>query len=260
MTKATNVHKLALAVLVLSAIGTTTSCKPANGVEPAVGKAASHSDLKGYPTAAARFYPKASAFYTPKKYDESIDERSIAILCDPGSFKFSIHANASKATIDRSYPERWLVKKDELYESYPEYYGEKLIGEFRRKIETCGPYRLRFQGDALNSYAGGEMGAEPNFANVSIAAGRNWIFPIRQLESGQAFVKLFQCAVGEGRQSDCPDSYATQIDGTYDPKFDKVSIRESLALREPYSADSGQIIERPVQATNAWLNLYWNSR
>jgi hypothetical protein len=251
---------LASAILLLSVCLVTAACRETGVKAHAKESSPVNQDWKGYPDAPAKHYPKASRFYVPKAYDDAIDERSIAILCDPVNFKFSIHASADKTSLNRGYPERWLIKKDNLTEYYPEFTGEKLVREFLRKVETCGPYRLRFEGDALNGYAGGEMGAEDTFANVTVAADRNWILPVRQLSSGESAIRLFHCAIGGGRQSDCPDSFATQIDGEYDAKLDEVWVREFLTLYEPSAGPSGEVIKRPIQKTRAGLNLYWISR
>ena len=215
---------------------------------------------KGYPKADPRFYPKASRYYTPKKFDARVDATAIAILCDPGKFNFSIRAYADKSSVDRSYPERWLIKKDNLVEYYPAFTGEKFYREYKHRTETCGPFLIRIEGDALNVNANGEMGAEDSFANVSVVAGNYWMFPARQLNSGGKGVKLFHCAVGGGRQSDCPDSFATQIDAAYDPKFDALHFLELLEVYEDLGGPTGKIIKRTSKNDQAWLNLYWTNR
>jgi hypothetical protein len=250
----------ASAILLLSAFLITAACGSYEIKARAKENSAINNDWEGYRDAPAKHYPKASRFYVPKGYNDAVDERSIAILCDPANFKFSIHASADKTSLNRRFPERWLISKDDLTEYYPEFTGQKLVREFLRKVETCGPYRLRFEGDALNSYAGGEMGAEDTFANVTVAADRNWVLPVRQLSSGERAIRLFHCAVGGGRQSDCPDSFATQIDGEYDAKFDEISVREFLTLYEPSAGSSGEVIKRPIQKIRAGLNLYWIQR
>ena len=207
-----------------------------------------------------RYYPNASRYYTPKTFDARVDPTAIAILCDPGKFKFSIHAYAEQTSVDRSYPERWLVNKDELVEHYPEFTGEKHYREYKRRTETCGPFLIRIEGDALNVNANGEMGAEDSFANVSVVAGNRWMFPTRQLNSGERGVKLYHCAIGGGRQSDCPDSFATQIDASYDPKFDVVHFLELLEVYQDMGGPTGKIIKRTSKNDQAWLSLYWSNR
>jgi hypothetical protein len=214
----------------------------------------------GYPDAPARHYPKESNFYKPKDYSARLDKRSVAILCDPGTFRFSIHASADKDSLDPSYPERWLVDKDKLVEYAPNYTGERFFADFSKHVAHCGPFRIRLEGDALNANANGQMGAEDTFASVNVVAGNKWIFPLRPLPSGQSAVRLFSCEIGGGRQSDCPDEYATRIDATYDPNSDTVHFHEFLNARQPADAKIFKVIERKSHEDNAYLNLYWQNR
>lgn len=160
----------------------------------------------------------------------SDDYPSIAVLCDPKKFRFSIRANADAASLDRRYPRRTVIDPASLMQLLPGSTGEPDIRAPLIRYVRCGPFTIKLQGDAYNANVQGESGAYPEFAAVSLIIGNQMLFDN---------VRLTECDRSLPRAHGCPEGYAVRIDGRYD------APHRALALvRHVSSFDEGDVSGR----------------
>ena len=163
----------------------------------------------------------------------------------------SIRFKADRTTLDRSYPIRRLIRIDGLVPLFPNHYGEMAFRGRLVRYEQCGPYRVEFQGDALNSSVQGELGAYEPFLSVRILADNLTLFPA----DARTRIRLFKCETDTSRRwGDCPSDYATRLDAAYEPEGDKVTFQEWAIS---YDID-GKETSHHRQSTNAArLSAWW---
>ncbi len=123
----------------------------------------------------------------------------VAMLCDGGRERLAIRSLGDHDDEDVTYPQRILVRMANFVGLERGQYRT-----YRTRSYKCGPYDVRFSGDALNSNIQGELGAEPAFLSVAIARGKASIL---------SSTRLLVCESGEGsaRWGQCPQSYASRI-------------------------------------------------
>lgn len=149
------------------------------------------------------------------RFDPVVDDGRMVVLCDPDRFRLSVRASADAASLDRGYPERRLIDPAALIEMLPQENGSMDLRGYLVRYERCGPYTVRFEGDAYNANVQGESGAYDSFAKVSVIWGRQVIYPA---EGQPEATRLTACDRSLSRAQPCPTGYAVRIDGWYDAK------------------------------------------
>lgn len=141
------------------------------------------------------------------------DWSRVAIMCDPVKYRFSIQANATAASLDKSYPIAKLLSVEDLFsaEALPGWTSDGEVLAPLIHYERCGPYTFKFEGDALNMHVQGESGAYDPFAAVSILRGPGQF----QLTAGST-LRLTACDRTLPRAAPCPKGSAVRLDGAYD--------------------------------------------
>lgn len=184
------------------------------------------------------------------KFDPTIADDKIVMLCDPEQYRLSVRVGADAASVDHSYPERRLIDPSDLIFPLPDARGEIDFHGFLVRYERCGPYTVRLEGDAYNINAQGEAGAYDTFATVSVIWAGGLIYP----KDGE-ITRLVLCDRSIPRANGCKASYAVRVDGWYDAgakvtRFDEYTETEDGDTDAPvrrtvqhYKADTDQLPE-----------------
>ncbi len=186
---------------------------------------------------------------TRPTFDPAIDETKLVVLCDPVRFRFSVRASADAASVDRSYPQRVVIAPSDLMQGLPGWTGGiEVLGPLIR-YERCGPYTVKLQGDAYNTYIQGESGAYDSFAAVSVIGGNRLAYP----PDGGA-VRFVDCDRSLPRASECPKGFAVRLDAVVDMKAKMLVMTETTTSHDEMATgdDASQTTRRTIRADADW--------
>ena len=176
--------------------------------------------------------PAYDAHVTPQGADEA---ESLVILCDPRAFRFSVRVGADPASLDRTYPERTVVKADTLMQALPGWTNQMDVQGPLVRYVRCGPYTMKLQGDAYNTHVQGEAGAYSAFVAVTVLRGPRIIYPA---EGGAT--RFTACSRTLRRADPCPTGYAVRLDGRYDDKRKALDLVETVTSYEDDEGGEGR--------------------
>ena len=166
---------------------------------------------------------QAASPYDPHVTPEDGGEvEHLVILCDPRAFRFSIRVGANAASLDRSYPQRTVIDPNDLMQALPGWTSQLDVQGPLVRYVRCGPYTMKLEGDAYNTYVQGEAGAYDAFAAVTLLRGPRIIYPI---EGGAT--RFTECNRSVRRANPCPIGYAVRLDGDYDDKSKRLNLVET---------------------------------